>query len=550
LGQDSTRALALACAAVLFMGDLPKFVEVPLRLAYSTVAAIPLNVIEQLEDAGTPPATKPADEAFAPEAPVSPASVPGSQVTTSQWVARTMRLLFAGLLAELKQFQTTLPFVSLAFFLITWFVLGQVLGLLIPGKGEEQTESARALSRLIRSVGLTRTMLILLLAAGLTLCVAAIIAVSELRDTADPDNPVPDGKTLAERLKASEDPFGKEVYPFPREDNDPVELLRADLQKAPAGEESPEQQAFREQTSVRLSYVLGARAKLDSIWKNLVSGAQGRYERATQDAQTEYEVANSSSHGAREQRHHFLDIIQWHNRSRLKLRTAVESCRQKILTAEAQWVTWATEVRLARTSPVMSGKANEPMLPGQRLDEVQAACQLVPLDVAPKRMEVGDALGPLKSIAGWLLQTESVQLALIIGMLGAGLLGSAVATFLRNQGQKAATEAQLAGVVVRGVAAAIVVFLAAQGGLSTLSSDAPRPNPHVLLLICFVAAVYSEQVWEAALKRLVKQLGDRPAGKTDSSGELAEETGSAAPAGEPAKAPVPASAPPATPPAT
>jgi membrane protein implicated in regulation of membrane protease activity len=253
------------------------------------------------------------------------------------------------------------------------------------------------------------------------------------------------------------------------------------------------------------------------------------------DARAEYEVGYTSVGGTREKRQHFLEILRWHNRSRLQLRTAVESCKAEILAMEREWNAWAAGTRFQ----LATGEYRSPEPPLNKVN--RARCELPQLESTPVRAPLGAALGPLKPIAGWLLATESVQLALIIGMLGAGLLGSAVTTFLRNQRQEDTSKSQLAGVMVRGVTAAIVVFLAAQGGLSTLavgtSAEPPKPNPYVLLLVCFVAAVYSEQVWKTALKRLEKQLGNNTDGKQEDPADRREETQQPASGAEAGKAP-------------
>jgi hypothetical protein len=75
----------------------------------------------------------------------------------------------------------------------------------------------------------------------------------------------------------------------------------------------------------------------------------------------------------------------------------------------------------------------------------------------------------------------------------------------------------LAGVALRGISAAIVVFLAVQGGLAVLSGAGSDPNPYVLLLACFVTAVFSERVWQTAYEYLRVQLASN--GKTESTQE-------------------------------
>jgi hypothetical protein len=78
-------------------------------------------------------------------------------------------------------------------------------------------------------------------------------------------------------------------------------------------------------------------------------------------------------------------------------------------------------------------------------------------------------------------------------MLGAGLLGSAASTFIRQQKARSPSDPlvnDLAGIVIRGVSAAIVIFLAVQGGLNIFSTNTGEPNPYVLLCTCLIGAVF------------------------------------------------------------
>jgi hypothetical protein len=117
-----------------------------------------------------------------------------------------------------------------------------------------------------------------------------------------------------------------------------------------------------------------------------------------------------------------------------------------------------------------------------------------------------------------LLNAASIPLALIVGMLGFGLLGAMISTFVKERIEAGTQERaqrsehvlvrDLAGVLLRGLSAAIVVFLAVQGGLAVLSGADSDPNPYVLLLACFVAAVFSERVWESAYAYLKRKLDE------------------------------------------
>ena len=125
----------------------------------------------------------------------------------------------------------------------------------------------------------------------------------------------------------------------------------------------------------------------------------------------------------------------------------------------------------------------------------------------PPRPALGGYLGPFGFVASWLVRTESLPLALVVGLLGFGLLGSACSTFVREQkigGDDEILVKNLPGVVIRGLSAAIVVFLAVEGGLAIFAGGTadPSPNPYVLLLTCLIGAVFSEQVWDWAQRRL------------------------------------------------
>jgi hypothetical protein len=107
-------------------------------------------------------------------------------------------------------------------------------------------------------------------------------------------------------------------------------------------------------------------------------------------------------------------------------------------------------------------------------------------------------------VAQWLLRTKSHALALITGMLGFGLLGAAIATFVRTPDNSAGSSpaGDAATVMVRGLSAAIVVFLAVKGGLAIVATSEAEPNAYVLFFTCLVGAVFSEGVWKWAKTKL------------------------------------------------
>jgi len=122
----------------------------------------------------------------------------------------------------------------------------------------------------------------------------------------------------------------------------------------------------------------------------------------------------------------------------------------------------------------------------------------------PERRGLGSDLGIFSFIASWILKTESSSLALIVGMFGFGLLGSASSTFIREKATRTADASggplvsDLTGVIIRGLSAAILVFLAVEGGLAVFgvaTATNPEPNPFVVFFTCLIAAVFSDAIW-------------------------------------------------------
>lgn len=125
--------------------------------------------------------------------------------------------------------------------------------------------------------------------------------------------------------------------------------------------------------------------------------------------------------------------------------------------------------------------------------------------------EAGSGWGPFGKMANWLLRTKSFALALISGMLGFGLLGAAIAAYVRTGSStdaRAEGGHELGRVVVRGLSAAVVLFLAVKGGLAVLAVGEQDPNAYVLFFLCLVGAVYSEDVWLWARAKFLSRIGD------------------------------------------
>ena len=297
--------------------------------------------------------------------------------------------------------------------------------------------------------------------------------------------------------------------------------------------------------------------RLAQIENVLVSQAQAR-----DNAVNQFRIENLDRRGSHEEAEHFLLIHSWFVD---QVRTQVDNfgeCVRRVreFRAEAnKWTEASTAVLImttewAGTRGASAVPATLPPLPHETYLGAERVCSVQQWGRIPNRPPLGESLGVLKYGAAWLLNAGSVPLAAIIGMIGFGLLGSVISTFVRERvassksgGDDGVSRtaiphvlvSDLAGVVLRGLSAAIVVFLAVQGGLAVFAGGQSDPNPYVLLLTCLIAAVFSEKVWARANEYLVEKLEGReqqpkgtPGGTPGATGDSGSTEAKAAPQAE------------------
>jgi hypothetical protein len=137
----------------------------------------------------------------------------------------------------------------------------------------------------------------------------------------------------------------------------------------------------------------------------------------------------------------------------------------------------------------------------------------------PRKPTVGEKFGFFNLISGWLLKTESLSLAIIVGLFGFGLLGSVGSLFIRRRLRQGGLSdpvivSDIPGILMNGMSAAIVIFLAVKGAVVVFSTDGDNLNPYVIFFTCLVASVFSEDVWSWARKKLNDNLNTAPATTT------------------------------------
>jgi len=131
---------------------------------------------------------------------------------------------------------------------------------------------------------------------------------------------------------------------------------------------------------------------------------------------------------------------------------------------------------------------------------VDPFCQPYKVIFVPTLPQRGSGWGPLANIFDWLLATDSLDVVVIIGMLGAGLFGSAVGTFVAASVRKKDVSIGNAPLshLIRSFAATMVVYLGLKTGVAFAAVGNPNPDPYLMLFLCFIGTVYSDDVWKWA----------------------------------------------------
>jgi hypothetical protein len=256
-------------------------------------------------------------------------------------------------------------------------------------------------------------------------------------------------------------------------------------------------------------------------WGQLRTEIASEQDRLRDIAADNYNIKNLNRVGDREQANYYLALESWYQSSLSNLFSYLERCRTAILlvrigsaadlTGSSPSSGSATSDSDGAPTPPRSASAFGPA-GFSAASNARQVCEAGPPVLAdvPDRGDFGYSLGIMGSLSSWLLRTESMPLAVITGLIGFGLFGALVSMFVRTPTDQI-NEWAVFGVVCRGVSAAIVVFLAAYGGIAIVSQNGGDPNPYVVFVTCLVGAVFSDEVWKWAKERLLPG-GEPPRG--------------------------------------
>jgi hypothetical protein len=248
---------------------------------------------------------------------------------------------------------------------------------------------------------------------------------------------------------------------------------------------------------------------------------------------------DSGRTGYRDRERRFLELRDWYRTQLRGPEAALDSARAELIGAYVA-LTSLRDARTPKDAEVREGEARGHLSAAEkRLAGVNAFGPIPPREPDTKVFG-GGWPHPIAALSDWLRTQRSLELASVIGMLGFGLLGAAASTVVRKRrAEDAAPDVigdNLTNLLLSGVSAALATYLAVKGSLAVVSAEGAEPNPYVLLLTCFVAAVYWEEAWERVRKAV---SGEDEDGNEPDQGDGEQQNQAGNPPQEPAKVKVP-----------
>jgi hypothetical protein len=254
--------------------------------------------------------------------------------------------------------------------------------------------------------------------------------------------------------------------------------------------------------------------QLQEQWARVRSGAEDTQRRATLTAKNSFAATLDGNFGKQHTDRHYYELLKWFSDTTIAAQAALSRCHDgatKFVGDSSQALT-KLKSALAQngddTSRVFRDYSNDERrlieLHGQVLYQ---SCIWTDFLRAPDSPTIASGLGAIGRGTSWLIDTERMPVVIIVGLVGFSLLGATVSRAVRvqddNRPRAAFTLDDLLTVIAGGTTAAVVVFLAAYGGLALLGNSTGDPNAYIVFATCLVAAVYSEDVWTWARRRLL-----------------------------------------------
>lgn len=425
-----------------------------------------------------------------------------------------------GLTGDLNKFDysnsydifTSIPVIAVILFIALWLGVGKILD----SFRYEKTESTAVINPNLRS----NMILILLLLFSIYLCLAAIISVPWLKNN---NTNITDGeKILQEKLDLVKSNYSNGIPPL----NSNLDELNINLlDTLPFYFKEDVRELVKNQVNeIKTNYQktkdsrLAVTGNYNSLYSTFDQTSKSIYDGALSQFTNELPRMNSI-----EANDYIARLSNWYRAVLSNIINSANFIDDQIISGDK---INNEQIRNFDTYWFLKMKTNLGNLDYESLNLYISEYRndfTIPNDYPiPERPDSSISLGIFQSVAKFIIDTRLLSVALIIGMIGFGMFGAIISTYVKenkinnesltsiNFLDKAIIE-DLPGVVLKGISAAVIIFLAVLGGLSVFSSAEADPNPYILFFTCMVGAVYSEQIWAWAQKF----LGDKFSTNTD-----------------------------------
>jgi hypothetical protein len=400
------------------------------------------------------------------------------------------------------------PVTDFVFFLLLAIVFTQIVGFIIRaievGRLELLIETGK---KWLPQHVIERIVFIMLIVTAFYLGLSALVAIPLFQDKSRPqnltvetlekllDSNVTKGDAF-ERSFPADLPTIREPTPVAPQDGQQLQGNRVGLQYL-------SQLQRMNSTSLR---------ELQTGWTSIRQSVLNEQFKLRDQARNAFASAFEVGIGRKQISEYYYDLYNWHQVAVGRMMVALRICYANTTEFVTRAAHFIDSVRLdAASDDSRTPRAFYSEEAARRwsdsYDAAATSCRLgadtSPGEI-PHRKSFAQSLGTVGSWSGWLLETEQMPVVIIVGLVGFSLLGATASRAIRApDGLKAAlTLDDLIIVVASGTTGAMVVFLASYGGLAIIGGNNGDPNPYVVFAACLVAAVYSEDVWTWARRRL------------------------------------------------
>lgn len=506
----SSRLVSLGVVALILPHALSSVFKAPIGFLFRVVWAVPETINRWRVDFGNE---------------VSLDQIAGA-------LTDILERLFITWSSILNLFWNEFSITSLVLGLALWVVVGQLLDLVLEAAPQNQLSKGKLIS-FYQSLSQTTRQNILLTGLFLMsayLSIAAMVAIPWLKESEAGASSSEVIQTQLQEALGTEEKFKQSfggnytADPFSTLSDSALPRTNDELVNANDTLKTHWESLLQDTKKAR-DEDIAQRNQILAKWETFRQEVWSRKEKLLQAAVSGFE-SKKRILGTQEQDFYFREVYAWYRSNLDELDRRLSKAQFFIIARDGSWKIWAENVKAsleAALKQLQSPQVRLAELPyikvyglysaedglSMALFDAQDAFALPVMDVVPQPPKPGSQWGIFGLIAGWLLKTRALSLVLITGMLGFGLFGAAISSVVREQVTRAPGEPlvkDLASVVVRGLSAAVVVFLAVEGGVAIFTTNTPEPNPYVLFFTCLVGAVFSERVWDWARERLNQNL--------------------------------------------